>query len=140
MPSFNQITIVGHLGKDPEGRYTPQGVAVTDFTIATNHHREEPPTWFKVTCWRQTAENVVKYLKKGSTAYVTGVLHLEEWQGRDGKKGVTLCVTASDVKFLGGRPDEQIKAVAAVQADQAFTGTPQGFGVAATVVDDDIAF
>lgn len=131
MPSFNSITIIGHLGRDPELRYTPQGKAVCDFSIATSDRKkdkggeyQEVTTWFRVTMFGSTAENVAKYLKKGSLAYVSGRLSQEEWTDRDGNLKTSLAVMASEVKFLGGR-DENVKAQAASQADVAFTGTPK---------------
>jgi single-strand DNA-binding protein len=138
MPSFNTITIVGHLGRDPELRYTPQGKAVCDFSVATSEkfRDTERTTWFKVTAWDKTAESVAKYLKKGSLAYVSGRLSLEDWTDRDGKDRQTLVVSANDIKFLGGRSDEAETVKAAVMASETakaptFTGKP---------ADDDIPF
>ena len=89
--SFNKIIIVGNLGRDPELRYTPQGVAVCDFSMATNERKrdksgetQEVATWFRVTLWRNQAENAAKYLKKGSQVYIEGRLSMEEWTDRDG--------------------------------------------------------
>jgi single-strand DNA-binding protein len=125
MPSFNKITIVGHLGKDPELRHTPQGVAVCEFSIATNHKKDEEATWFRVTAWRNIAENVSKFLKKGSVAYFSGVLHAEKWEGRDGKQGTTLVVNADDVKFLS----------AANSFTETTTAKPEAFAVAQAQAD-----
>jgi single-strand DNA-binding protein len=118
MASFNVITIVGNLGRDPELRYTPQGKAVADFTVATNEKRngEEIVTWFKCTLWGNTAEAAAKYLTKGSQAYITGRLSVEEWTDKDGNNRHTLSVNASDVQFLGTREQasEQPRQAAAV--------------------------
>ncbi|MCC6327077.1 MAG: single-stranded DNA-binding protein [Acidobacteria bacterium] len=115
--SFNKITLVGHLGKDPELRYTPQGIAVCNFTMATNDKRrdqagelQDVTMWFKVTLWRQQAENAAKYLAKGRQVYVEGRLRVDEWTDRDGNNRHTLEVQATDLQFLGGggaRNDEQ---------------------------------
>lgn len=85
-------------------RYTPQGVAVTDFSVAANGPQKdgEAPTWFKVTAWRQQAENCVKYLTKGSQVYVEGPLEVETWADKEGVARFTLCVSAQTVQFLGG--------------------------------------
>ena len=105
--SFNKITIVGNLGKDPELRYTPQGTAVCSFSMATNEKRKDKngmqqdfTTWFRVTVWGKQAETVSKYLSKGRSVYVEGRLHIEEWQDRDGKQRYTLEVNATDVHFI----------------------------------------
>jgi len=106
--SFNKIIIVGNLGRDPELRYTPQGVAVCNFSVATNEKKRDKSgemhdvtTWFKVTLWRQNAENASKYLTKGSPIYVEGRLRVEEWTDRDGNNRHTLEVQATEMHFLG---------------------------------------
>ena len=112
--SFNKIIIVGNLGRDPELRYTPQGDAVCNFSVAVNDKRrdktgelQDSTTWFRVTLWRRQAENASKYLTKGSPIYVEGRLKLEEWTDRDGKNRYTLEVQATDMQFIGGgRGDE----------------------------------
>ena len=108
--SFNKIILVGNLGRDPELRYTPQGVAVCSFSMATNERRrdksgefQDTTTWFKITLWRQSAENAAKYLTKGSSVYIEGRLQVEEWTDRDNNSRYTLSVQASDMHFIGGR-------------------------------------
>lgn len=107
--SFNKIIIVGNLGRDPELRYTPQGNAVCNFSIATNEKRrdkagemQDVTTWFRVTLWGKQAEVAAKYLTKGSSVYVEGRLRVEEWTDRDGNNRQTLDVNGSDIQFLGG--------------------------------------
>jgi single-strand DNA-binding protein len=106
--SFNKITVVGNLGKDPELRYTPQGNAVCNISVATNEKRrdktgdmQDMTTWFRITLWGKQAENASKYLTKGSPVYVEGRLRVEEWSDRDGKNRYTLEVHATDMQFLG---------------------------------------
>jgi single-strand DNA-binding protein len=106
--SFNKIIIVGNLGKDPELRYTPQGTAVCSFSVATNEKRRDKSgelndvtTWFKITLWRNQAENAAKYLQKGSPVYIEGRLRKEEWTDRDGNAQITLDVQATDMQFIG---------------------------------------
>ncbi len=106
--SFNKIIIVGNLGRDPELRYTPQGTAVCNFSMATNEKRRDKSgeqqditTWFRITLWNRQAENASKYLQKGSPVYIEGRLKLDEWTDRDGKTRQTLDVTATDMQFLG---------------------------------------
>jgi len=114
--SFNKITIVGNLGRDPELRYTPQGTAVCDFSMATNEKKRDKAgemqditTWFRVTLWERQAENASKYLTKGASVYIEGRLRLEEWTDREGNTRHTLAVRGTDMQFLGGggtRSDE----------------------------------
>lgn len=110
--SFNKIVLIGNLGKDPELRYTPQGDAVCSFSIATNERKKDKSgefqdvtTWFKVTLWRNMAENAAKYLAKGRQVYIEGRLQVEEWTDRDNKDRFTLAVQATDMQFIGSRGD-----------------------------------
>jgi len=107
--SFNKITIIGNLGRDPELRYTPQGTAVCDFSVAVNDRKrdkagewQDVTTWFKITFWGKQAENASKYLTKGRQVYIEGRLQVEEWTDRDGNNRHTLAVQGADIQFLGG--------------------------------------
>jgi len=112
--SFNKIIVIGNLGRDPELRYTPQGNAVCNFSMATNEKRrdksgefQDVTTWFRITLWGKQAENASKYLNKGSSVYIEGRLRVEEWSDRDGKSRYTLDVQATDMQFIGtSRGDE----------------------------------
>jgi len=110
MASFNKVIIVGHLGRDQEMRYTPQGTAVSNFSIATTERRkdrsgeqQEITTWFRVSLWGKQAEAVAPYLVKGKQVYVEGRLRTDEYTDRDGNKRLSLEVTASDVQLLGSK-------------------------------------
>jgi single-strand DNA-binding protein len=108
--SFNKITVVGNLGKDPELRYTPQGNAVANLSVATTEkvrdksgEKQDVTTWFRCTVWAKQAENCAKYLSKGDPVYLEGRLRTEEWTDNEGKNRTTLEVNVSDVQFLGTR-------------------------------------
>lgn len=103
--SFNKITIIGNLGNDPELRYTGEGVAVANFSVATTHRiRDKKETqWFRVTAWRNDAENSAKYLTKGSQVYLEGTFSSEEWLDGEGKNHITLKVDAKTIQFLGSK-------------------------------------
>ncbi|HZF39940.1 MAG TPA: single-stranded DNA-binding protein [Blastocatellia bacterium] len=112
--SFNKITIVGYLGRDPELRYTPQGTAVCNFSVATTEKRknargeqEEHTIWFRVAAWGRQAELAAEYLAKGRQVYVEGRLRLEQYTDRDGNPRTSAEVNASDIQFLGQRADTQ---------------------------------
>lgn len=150
--SFNKIIIVGNLGRDPELRYTPQSIAVCDFSLATNEKKkdksgemQEVATWFRVTLWRNQAENAAKYLKKGSPVYIEGRLSLEEWTDRDGNTRQTLAVQATDMHFISGgaRNDEYSgdSGEAPQFAGPASGSSPKSSAAAApAAADDDIPF
>ena len=108
--SFNKITIVGNLGRDPELRYTPQGTPVCSFSMASNEKRknrdtgdaDEVVTWFRITLWGRQAETASQYLTKGKPVYIEGRLRVEEFTDRDGNKRHSLEVNATDMQFIGG--------------------------------------
>jgi single-strand DNA-binding protein len=111
--SFNKITIVGFLGRDPELKTTPQGTAVCKFSVATTERRkgitgesEEVTSWFRVTVWGRQAELANEYLSKGRQVYVEGRLRVEEYIDRDGNTRFSLEVNATDLQFLGQRGGE----------------------------------
>jgi single-strand DNA-binding protein len=108
--SFNKITIVGYLGRDPELRYTPQGTAVCNFSVATTEKRknargeqEDHTIWFRVATWGRQAELAAEYLAKGRQVYVEGRLRIEQYTDRDGNPRTRAEVNASDIQFLGQR-------------------------------------
>lgn len=105
--SYNKIILIGHLGRDPELRYTPSGKAVCDFSLATTEkaNGQERTTWFKVTVWGQRAELLGQYVSKGSQVYVEGRLGLDEYTDREGGKRVSLTVNANEIQFLERRPE-----------------------------------
>ncbi len=111
--SFSKIVVIGNLGKDAEVRYTVQGNAVCDFTVAANERRrnqngeiENVTTWFRVNLWGKQAEKISKYLTRGKQVFVEGRLRVDEWVDREGKNRHTLVIVATDVRLLGSKPEE----------------------------------
>lgn len=108
---YQQVTIIGNVGRDPELRYLQNGVAVCDFSVAVNKRytsggeQRDETTWFRVTCWRQLAETVNQYLSKGRQVMVIGEVKATAYQDKGGQPAATLELTAQTVKFLGGRGD-----------------------------------
>ena len=107
MATLNKVILIGHLGADPEMRYTPDGKSVTSFRMATSYRyttkgeTREETDWFRVTVWGRQAEQCNQFLKKGQQVYVEGRLHAREWQTQDGQARTSLEVTSSNVVFLG---------------------------------------
>ncbi|MBW7884491.1 MAG: single-stranded DNA-binding protein [Caldilineaceae bacterium] len=110
---YQQITLIGNLGRDPEMRYTPTGVPVTSFTMAVNRswvgqdgQRQDKTTWFRVTAWRKLAETASQYLTKGSKVLVVGeVEEPNTFTDRDGNVRASLEVTAQTIRFMSTRAE-----------------------------------
>lgn len=107
---YQKTIVVGHLGRDPEMRYTQSGVPVTSFSVATTRRwssasgeQQEKTTWFRVTCWRKLAELTAQYLKKGRLVLVEGDIEASAFTDREGNARASLELTATNIKFLGGR-------------------------------------
>jgi single-strand DNA-binding protein len=111
---YQQIIIIGNVGRDPEMRYTQGGVAVCDFSVAVNKkyttsggEQRDETTWFRVTCWRQLAETMGKYLTKGKQVMVVGEVGASAYTDKSGQPAATIEITASTVKFLGPRQEAE---------------------------------
>jgi single-strand DNA-binding protein len=112
--SLNKCMIIGNLGRDPEMRYTPNGQAVTQFTVAVNRNFkgasgewQEETEWFRVVAWGPLAERTAEYLRKGRKVYVEGRLQTRQWEDREGQKRYTTELIAQTVTPLDARPREE---------------------------------
>ena len=110
MASLNRIMLIGNVGTDPEMRYTPSGVPVASFSLATSRfynapdgEKKQETEWFTVTTWRKQAESCNQFLNKGQKVYVEGRLHSRTWEGQDGQKRFRNEVIADRVLFLDKR-------------------------------------
>ena len=107
----NKVILVGNLGRDPEVRYTPNGAAVANVTIATSDswkdkqsgEQQERTEWHRVVFFNRLAEIVGEYLKKGSQIYIEGRLQTRKWQDQSGQDRYTTEIVASEMQMLGGR-------------------------------------
>jgi single-strand DNA-binding protein len=109
---LNKLMIIGHLGRDPEMRYTPSGRPVTTFSVATSRSwhsadgdRHEETEWFNVVAWGNLAEICNQHLHKGQQVYVEGRLQTRRWEDTDGNKHFTTEVVAKEMIMLGDRRD-----------------------------------
>ena len=105
--SVNKVILIGRLGKDPEMRFTPNGKAVTNFTMATSEfwsdqggERQERTEWHRIVTWGKLAENCAKLLAKGKQVYIEGRLQTRQWDDRDGNKRYTTEVVANTMQLL----------------------------------------
>ncbi len=108
--SVNKVILIGHLGKDPELRYTPGGKAVVSFSLATSDRwtgqdgqKKESTTWHKIVAWERTAEVMKEYLHKGSEVYIEGRIDNRSWDDKEGKKQYTSEVIVQNFQFVGSR-------------------------------------
>ncbi len=109
---LNKVMIIGHLGKDPEMRYTPSGRPVTTFTVAVSRswnsadgERHAETEWFNVVAWGNLAEICKQYLAKGQQVYVEGRLQTRRWDDKEGQKHTSVEIVANEMMMLGDRRD-----------------------------------
>lgn len=115
MAGLNKIQIIGHLGRDPEMRYTPGGNAVTSFSVAVSRRwndrdggQREETIWFRVSAWDKLAEICNQYLTKGKQVYIEGrVRPPQTYVDRDGVTRANLEITATDMVILGSRGESE---------------------------------
>ena len=107
---LNKVMIIGHLGRDPEMRYTPSGRPVTTFTVATSRswssmdgERHQETEWFNVVAWGNLAEICKQYLNKGQQVYIEGRLQTRKWEDKEGNKHSSVEIVASEMMMLGDR-------------------------------------
>ncbi|MBW1879319.1 MAG: single-stranded DNA-binding protein [Deltaproteobacteria bacterium] len=145
---INKVILVGNLGADPETRTAASGTVVSNLRIATNERVKDRDgnwgdhtEWHRVVCFGRTAENVTRYLHKGSQIYVEGRLRTRKWQNREGHDQYTTEVVSDQVRFLGGRGTG---GAAGGGSRGAGDGPPQseggGYGGGGPAPDDDIPF
>lgn len=111
--TYQNITVLGNVGRDPELRYTQNATAVCDFPIATNRRwtdsngqQQEQTTWWRVTCWRNTAEIAAKYVKKGrQVLVVASQVEASAYIAKDGEPRASLEITADNITLVGSRSD-----------------------------------
>ena len=124
MAGINKVVLIGNLGRDPEVRYTPSGVPVANFSIATSEEwtdkdtgeKHERTEWHRIVAWRRLGEICGEYLHKGRQVYIEGKLQTKEWEDRDGNKRYTTEIIASQMQMLGpvakgGRSESQDSSV-----------------------------
>ena len=111
MSGVNKAIILGHLGKDPEIRYTTSGSAVANISIATSEQwkdkqtgeKQERTEWHNVTFFGRLAEVVGEYLKKGSLVYVSGRIQTDKYTDKEGVEKYSTKIIANEMQMLGGR-------------------------------------
>jgi single-strand DNA-binding protein len=105
MVSFNRVVLAGNLTRDPELRFTNNGIPVCGFGLAVNRVRSksEEVDFFDITAWRELGETIANYKKKGDPILIEGKLQYRTWEAQDGSKRSKVDVVADNIQFLGGR-------------------------------------
>tara|TARA_B100001105_G_scaffold174299_1_gene140452 strand:- start:1833 stop:2276 length:444 start_codon:yes stop_codon:yes gene_type:complete len=143
--SVNKIVLVGHLGADPESRFTPSGVAVSTFNMATNEswknkegEYEDRTEWHRIVLYGKAAETASEYMKKGQLAYVEGRIRTRSWEDKDGMTRYTTEVLGDRFTMLGRKSENKSTAPAEAGAGaSASAGAGAGGGGGD---DDDLPF
>lgn len=145
---FQQIMLVGNLGRDPEMRYTASGVPVTSFSVAVNRRFQgqdgqwqDKTVWFRVSAWQKLAETTSQYLTKGSKVLVIG--EMEEpriWTDREGQPQASLDVRAQTVRFLSTRGETGAPGGDYQREPAGARGNTQGNDGPPELTDEDIPF
>ena len=139
MAGVNKVILIGHLGADPEIRYTADGTAVATFRLATTRRwtnkdgeRVDQTEWHRIVAWRRLGEICAQYLSKGKQVYIEGRLQTRSWEDRDGNKRWTTEIIAENMQMLGKAGDVMDVSEEAPKAQEDL--------VDETPLDDDIPF
>ncbi len=146
---MNRTILVGRLTKDPDLRYTPNGVAVANFTVAVNrpfkNEGEQQADFINCVVWRAPAENLAKYMKKGSQIGVDGRIQTRTFDGQDGKTVYVTEVVADSVQFLESKGSQSNNQSNNQQSSKASNTNGnedpfKGNGEPIDISDDDLPF
>ena len=139
--SLNRVQLIGNLGKDAEVRFTPSGIQMANFSIATTQRwkdkqtgeQKEQTEWHRLVLWR--CEHVAQYLTKGKQVYVEGRLQTRKYTDKENVERYTTEIVVDDLMLLGGKPGES-SAPAGAQRGSAPPRADDGMGIS----DDDVPF
>ena len=137
---LNKVMIIGHLGRDPEMRYTPSGRPVTTFTVAVSRswntvdgERHNETEWFNIVAWGNLAEICKQYLHKGQQVYIEGRLQTRRWEDKEGQKRTSVEVVANEMMMLGDRRERE-------RAQEADAGEDDQFDLISGENEDEFPF
>lgn len=151
MASVNKVILVGNLGRDPEVRYSPDGAAICNVSIATTSQwkdknsgeRREETEWHRVVFYNRLAEIAGEYLRKGRSIYVEGRIKTRKWQDKEtGQDRYSTEIIGDQMKMLGGRDDDGGQREAPQRSQPAQRERPAQQQAPANLadMDDDIPF
>jgi len=144
MAGINKAILIGRLGRDPEIRYTTEGRAIANFSIATSDEwkdkvtgeKKERTEWHRLVVYGKLAEICGKYLSKGRQVYIEGRIQTREWEDRDKNKRTTTEIVVDQMQMLGGRGSMDVGDSAADAHAGSDAPDPHGSGVD----DNDVPF
>jgi single-strand DNA-binding protein len=143
----NKVILIGNLGADPEVRYTQNGIAITNFNVATTEKWknkegawEDKTEWHRIVTFRRLAETCSEYLSKGSKVYVEGRLRTQKWEDRDGNTRKTTEIEAQVVKFLSPKGTENMNQDAEYRKNQNAVEENDQFVSDVPTMGDDVPF
>jgi single-strand DNA-binding protein len=160
--SVNKVILLGHIGKDAETKFTPSGISVSKFTLATNRRSKDQQTgewkdstdWHNIVMWR--TENVANYLLKGKQVFLEGRLESRSWEDKEGQKRYiteVVCEGASlillgggagggrgDTPDSGGDFDRPVSMPRSAQRPQPAASAPPADDMSQGITDDDVPF
>lgn len=138
----NKVILIGHLGRDPELRFTPNGQPVANFSMATSEswnskdgQRESRTEWHRIVAWGKLGEICHEYLAKGKQVYIEGRLQTRSWEDQNGNKRNTTEVVAQNMVMLGSRDDAPRNV-----PDEQESGNSDSAPASGDKLDDDIPF
>ena len=138
MASFNKVILMGRLTATPEPKQTPSGISVTTFTLAVDRNTKDAPCDFiSIVAWRQTADFVCKYFKKGQAMLVCGEIQTRTWTDNQGNKRVVTEVVANEVRFCESKSNFEGNSLPHYQNGSKNQNTPSFEAVNS---DDDLPF
>lgn len=132
---INSCHLIGNLGQDPETRFTPEGRAITNFTIATSDswkdknsgQKMEKTEWHRIVAFGKVAEIIGEYAKKGSKVYVQGKIQTRKWQDKDGADKWTTEIVVNQFQLLDRKESQQTANAASQQAQAPSQAMPNNF-------------
>jgi len=148
---LNKVQLIGHLGGDPEIRYTTSGAAVANFSLATTEQwtrdgeKQSKTEWHKIVAWRKLAEIIGEWCKKGQQVYIEGKLTTEKWQNKEGQDVYSTKIVADQMIMLSGgdrdaQPHQESQEPQSQDGDFSGDGGEQRGFDGQQVPDDDIPF
>ncbi|WP_240420321.1 single-stranded DNA-binding protein [Paenibacillus periandrae] len=142
---LNRVILIGRLTKEPELRYTPQGIAVTTFTLAvdrpyTNQQKEKEADFIPIVTWRQLAETCANYLRKGRLAAVEGRMQVRHYDNNEGRRVYVTEVVADNVRFLESSNSGGGSGNTGGSPSQSYRDPFQDEGKPVDISDDDLPF
>lgn len=153
--SVNKVILIGRLGKDPELKYTPSGVAVAKFSIATDEvfkdktgEQQKRTEWHNIVAWNKLAEICGEYLTKGKQVYIEGSIQSRQWEDQSGNKRTSYEIVARQMTMLGSKSDSERSPMGEPRATAAHAGAGAESSAAAEppaasgseITDEDIPF